>query len=243
MQLLDALCREAPALQSNLIQRVSVGATLSAGHRIGKHILRDDGAATDISVRADACVLVNRTQRPDHRPLLHGDVPGEGGSVDEHGMIADDAVMSYVCVGHDQYVVSDARRAAALRGTTADGNEFPDDIPVANFQPSGLATIGDVLRVATNCGEGEDHVVASKRRRPSQNHMRVQLAVLAEDYSGAYDAIRANLAGRRDLRRRIDNSCGMNLHGGATSCRPQSLMRASPSHGRANGRERHPPPR
>src|SRR5271165_4793314 len=110
-------------------------------------------------MRSDAHKLMHRTERTDHGPFLYCDMAGERSGIDEHHMIADEAVVPDMRIGHDENVAADAGDTATFRGTAVDGDAFADDVVVTHLQPRYLAREGHVLRVHPHHGEGIDLVV------------------------------------------------------------------------------------
>src|SRR5208337_1456417 len=166
-------------LQAGFVQHVGVCVALGASHGIRQHIPRDRGSTPDIGMSADANELMDRTKRADNCPLLNGDMTCERGSIDQHGVIANQTVVPNMRVRHDQSMAADAGNSSAFRGSAIDGYIFADHIVVAHLEPGGLTGEGYVLRVPTNHGERIDSVVTAQPRRSVQDYLRNKLAVLA----------------------------------------------------------------
>ena len=74
------------------------------------------------------------------------------------------AVVRDMRVGQQPVVVADAGDAAAVAGATVDGDEFADQVAVADDQFGAFAVEFLVLRVAADRGMTEDAVVAADAR-------------------------------------------------------------------------------
>ena len=87
------------------------------------------------------------------RVILHMTWPASVRPVHEHGVIADQAIVGDVRVGHDQIVAAEARDAAALDRAAIHGAEFAKLVRVADFERNALARVGQILRIAANRAE------------------------------------------------------------------------------------------
>lgn len=56
-------------------------------------------------------------------------------------MIADDAVMTDMGIGHDQVMVTDGGFAAVLHGATVNGDALANHIVITDHQARGLALV------------------------------------------------------------------------------------------------------
>jgi len=125
-----------------------------------------------IAMGADAHELVDGAKRGQYCVLFHDDVSRKCGTIYEHGVVADLAVVSDVRVGHDEGVVSDAGDAAALFRASTDGDGFADDVVVADLEADVLSFEGDVLRFEAKGGKGEDAVVLADLSGPVDDDVR-----------------------------------------------------------------------
>ena len=61
-------------------------------------------------------------------------------------MVADDAIMRDMGVGHDQRVAANASQSAALDGAAVDGDKLANLVVVANLEARRFTGVSDVLR-------------------------------------------------------------------------------------------------
>src|ERR1019366_7673273 len=101
MQPGNPLARKSATLQAHFIQHVRVGVAFGAGHGVRQHISREGRPTPDVGVSANTNILVYRAQRAHHGPLFDRYATCQGGSVDQHDVIADKAIVPDVGVGHD----------------------------------------------------------------------------------------------------------------------------------------------
>src|SRR5215472_4304720 len=127
-------------------------------------------------------------------------------------------------VGHDEGVAADTRRAYTFQSSAVDGDVFANNVAVADFQPRGLAAVGDVLRIAADYGKGKNLVVGAEARRSTQNNVGDQPAVLAQLDARTDDGIGTNFARRGNFCRWIHHGRRMDIHGRSyDSCAPAEV--------------------
>src|ERR1700722_20555542 len=100
--LADALRRKATPLEANFVHSVGVRLARGRGHRKRQDILCDGGTAADVGVGADAHELMHRTKRAHHSPFLYDDMTAQRRAVHQHAVVADNAVVSIMRIGHTQ---------------------------------------------------------------------------------------------------------------------------------------------
>src|SRR3954467_4881065 len=103
--------------------------------------------------------MMHRTKRAHHRPLSNGDVAAKGRSIGQNDMVADITVVCDVGVGHNQYMASHARQAAALDRTAVDGDKLTNLVVVTNLEAGPFSGVGEVLRRHTYRAEGKEAIV------------------------------------------------------------------------------------
>ena len=136
---------------------------------------------------------MNPGKTPEDRPVAHRDVPGEGRIVCENRVVANDAIMGHMHVGHDPVVVAYAGHTCILRGAGAEAAELADRITVADFKPGRLTGVFLVLRLGTDGAKLEDPVVATDPGMTFNDHMRTDGRTLGNFHVFANDRIRTNL--------------------------------------------------
>ena len=164
----------------------------------------------DVGVFSNAAELVDRAEGADLGVIFDGDVAGESGAVDENGVIADEAIVGDVRVGHDQVMAADAGDGAAFDRAAIDRTEFAEFIFVADFEGNALAPVSEVLRVAADDGERIHMIFLAEARRPLNYRVMIEAAAVAEfdlvanHCVGADGYVRAEFRGRRDDSARVN---------------------------------------
>ena len=139
--------------------------------------------------------------------------PPEGCGIGQNDVVADDAIVRDVSVGHHQRVAADASHPAALDRAPVDGDKLANLVVVADLEPRGFAGVGDVLRRHADRAEGKEAIVRADFRRSFDGDVRNQMAAFAQFDLRPNHAIGADLAGGMDLGAGIDDGRGMNLCG------------------------------
>src|SRR5450755_3140006 len=88
-----------------------------------------------------AAELLHRTERAHRGVIFHGHMPRECSAVYKYGVIAYKAIVSDVCVGHDEVMAADSRDAAALHRATVYSGELAKFVGVPDFQRHTFALI------------------------------------------------------------------------------------------------------
>src|ERR1700757_3794113 len=112
---------------------------------------------------------MHRAQCAYHRILLDRYMSGERGSIDQHRVIADLAVMTNVRVRHDEDMIANPGCASALIRSAINGHVFSNYVFVANLQTGGLAAVSNILGLDAECRERENPVVIADSGR-TVNH-------------------------------------------------------------------------
>jgi hypothetical protein len=94
-------------------------------------------------------------------------------------MVANEAIMGDMSVGHDQAITADLRELASLDGSAMDGDVLTDHVAVADLQAGRFATIREVLGSDAYGREGIYLIVTSEACRAFEDDMRNEFAVFA----------------------------------------------------------------
>src|SRR5438132_3912280 len=121
-------------------------------------------------------------------------------------MVPDLAIVCDMSVVHQQHVIADARDHPPALSTTMDRSKFPDPIVVTDFQPRGLATVLQVLRIGTDRSELENPIASADRGFTLDHGVRTYHGV------GPDPDLRPNYRARADPNRRIEFCSAVN-HG------------------------------
>lgn len=176
---------------------------------VGRDVLNDFGAAADNRVSPDSAELVDRREAANDGVVFDHHMTGERRDVRHDHVISERDIMRDVAVGEN--VIARANgRVFAIGSAAVDCHVLAKGVVVANLRVSRAAFPFQVLRFQANAREGKNLIAAAECRVAVDHHVRMQLAVVAEFHVLADDAIRPNMARRRDLRLRMNNGGGMN---------------------------------
>src|SRR6185312_6661462 len=203
-----------PGIEAAALQPLAVDAAWTSVLVVGhgherQHVVADQAAHADEGVDADLAELVHAGIAGKYRPVADLHVPGQGRIVGEHHVAADLAVMRDVHVGQHPVVVAQAGDAAAAARTAVDGDEFADQVAVADDELGALAGEFLVLWITTERGELGDAVVAAYARRALDHDVGANDRALADFHFGAKDAVGTNTDVLADHGRRVDLCAGV----------------------------------
>src|SRR5207248_521322 len=108
-------------------------------------VLRDHRAAADECVLPDAAELMHGAERADRGIVSDLYVAGQCGVVRENRVRTDMAIVRDVRVGHEEVFVANRRLPATTGGAAVDGDEFAEEVVVADGQLGVLALVLEVL--------------------------------------------------------------------------------------------------
>jgi len=132
-------------------------------------------------------------------------------------VIGDPAVVTEVGEGHDEIVVADARRAAALDGAEADADVFADAIAVADDERRVARGEAVILRRPAEDGAALDQISGADADAPvsaADTRVRLDDGLGADADASFDDAERPDLGRRCDLGIRRYDRGGVNTHAG-----------------------------
>src|SRR5579864_8948994 len=107
---------------------------------------------------ADAAELMHRRKCANRGVILDRHVPSQSGAIGENRVVAHYAIVSYMSRSHNEVVVSYARYAPTLHGSTAHRNALAKDIAVPDFQTRALPRVLQILGFASNSAKRMKHV-------------------------------------------------------------------------------------
>src|SRR6478672_11968777 len=205
----DALDIEAAAFEAFAVDGARVAVAVLRHQHEGWNVAVDHRAHTDERMRADPAELMHADEAAEDDVVADLDMPGERRIVRKHAVAADLAVVRDVHVGQQPVVVADSRRATAVVGAAADGDEFADRVAVADHEVGPFTGEFLVLRIATDGREAMDPVVAADRRWTGDAAMRADLSPVRDAHVGPDDAEGADADAMADVRAGIDHGAGM----------------------------------
>ena len=135
---------------------------------------------------------------------------GQARVVGENGVVADDAVVRQVAVGHNPVFVADASFADAGHGTEVEGGEFADGVAVADNQAGRLVAVFFVLRDFAQAGKLENAVVFADGGVAVNHNVRTDFGIGTDLHIRADYGVRANFDAGIKLRFRVNDGGWVN---------------------------------
>src|SRR5208283_1914511 len=153
----DLFGAEAAALESDLVDSGQPRA-IARNHRVRRHILRDLGAGRDERVCTDAAELMHAAHALEADEFFEHTMSTELGRVHQDAIVADDAIVRDVHVGHHQHVVADQRTHAADFGAAMNRSELANGVVVADLERCGLTVKFQIRSRAADRGERKNSI-------------------------------------------------------------------------------------
>src|SRR5208282_4109067 len=154
---------EAAPLQSDLVDARQPRALRARHHRVRRHVLRHLCARRHDRLRADAAELMHPDLALANRVLLDHAVARQPRGRRQDHVVADDAVVRDVRVGHYQRVTADFCDHSAAFGAAVDRRELANHVVVADFDDRRFALEFQVLRFRADGGELPDAIALANR--------------------------------------------------------------------------------
>src|ERR1700687_3721880 len=98
-------------------------------------------------------------KRSHHRPFSDRDVPPQGCGIGQDDVVADDAIVCNMRIGHDQRVTAYAGHSAALDRTPVDGDKLANFVVVSDLETCWFTGVGEVLWRHADRREGKETIV------------------------------------------------------------------------------------
>ena len=92
-------------MQAHLVHAL-IGDGVAGSHAIRRNVLVDQGAALNHDMTADERELVHEGATTDNGPISYLDLSGQLCRVGHDDMVAHNAVVCHMAIGHDQAVVA-----------------------------------------------------------------------------------------------------------------------------------------
>ena len=213
VNLVDAILFKAAAPQTHDIDAVNLDAPLVHGTRERQHILGNHGVTANIGVAPHAAELVNAAEGADGGVVFDDDVARQGGPVAQDGIVAYQAIVGNVHVGHDQVEAAQPGQRAPTLGAAMDADELADAVVVANDDFAALAAELQVLGNKPDGAEGEDAVALPDAGRPLDDYVGADVGFLADFNLRPDGGVGAHTDRGRQARPGVDHGGGMNAHG------------------------------
>ena len=156
-----------------------------------RQIFADRSSALHQRQRADAAELMHTAVAGNERAVLNLNVPAQQRAVGHDYMVADEAIVPHVRVGHEKIMRSDYGLGVGF-GRTMDGNMFAEDVVVSDAQPRRLVLVFQILWRVANHATGMELVVRANRRQSGEINVRPDDAIRAKDDALVNDGIRSD---------------------------------------------------
>src|SRR5512135_649493 len=120
------------ALEADGIGPKCANLALRSGFGEREHVLRYHAVATDQAMASHTAKLMDPRKGADHGIILDDDMSRQGGPVRKNGMVAYDAIVRDVCIGHKQVPVADSGDPASALRSPVHGDEFTKSVAFAD---------------------------------------------------------------------------------------------------------------
>ena len=189
-----------------------IDASRSGRKSFGQHkrwdILEDSRKATDETVAADGGKVVNSDAAAQGRIVFDTNVTTEHDRIGHDDSVLDEAIVSYVGVGHKIAIAANGGDPIIFLGAAIDRNAFTKDVCVPDHDLSRRALVRKVLRFATDHTAGKEAIVASDGGMTGQGNAVFQSRAAANSDVGANDAMMTDPNIFIEFGARVDH-CGM----------------------------------
>ncbi|BBG29519.1 predicted integral membrane protein [Zymobacter palmae] len=175
-------------------------------HDKGRNVLSNDRAATTHGMRTNVTELMHGGQPTQDSMITNGDMPAQRGLVGHDAVIANNAVVCYVRVGHEQVVAADTRQRLILNRTSVHGNTFTERILITNLEIRFFTVIFQILAVLTDSGELEDTIARTDDRGTLDDDVGCNDTPRSDDDIRPNNTIRPDFDVIGDPRFRVDDS-------------------------------------
>ncbi len=186
------------------------------GEHVGRCVLAELGAATDHGKGPDVGELQQAGGAADNGVVFHNAFAGDLDAIGHNDVVAEDATVCDVAVGHDEAVAADDGLGAIHRAEV-DGDAFAENGAVADFDVGDITGLPlEVLGLHTHAGLREDFAVFTNGGVPLDRAVVMHLGATA------------NLDVRPDISKGTDLGLGMNLRTFANVCKRMNSHGTNP---------------
>jgi len=140
--------------------------------------------------------------------MFYANVSAKHDRVGHDDSVLDEAIVSYVGVGHKIAIAANGGDPLIFLGAAIDGDAFTKDVCVPDNDLSRRALVRKVLRFATDHTAGKETIVASNGRMSGQGNAVFQPRAAANSDVGANDAMMTYPNIVIEFGARVDH-CGM----------------------------------
>ena len=187
-------------------------------NEVRRHVLQHARSAANHSVRPDPDELMNTGLPAYNRMIVNMHVTAQSDVVGKNRVVADNAVVRYMRIGHQKVTASHDREALILNRADRERAVLANDIVVAYDKARVFARIFLVLRRAADARAGIHHVAAADFDATFNNHVASENGACADSYPGPDEAERTDddVVGKFSMR--VDDRARVNVcHAGSCS--------------------------
>src|SRR6267142_6126808 len=141
--------------------------------------------------------------------VFNHDMAGQGGSICHDDVVAENTIVRHVYIDHQEIVIADLRMTAAALCAAIDVHIFAKHVMRTDRQECLLALVLEILWRKPDRCEGEEPVVIADGRRSFNNHMRFEVAPVADPDTVADPAEGADKNVRSEFGFRTDDGGGV----------------------------------
>ena len=152
--------------------------------------------------------MVNSDATAQRSIMLYANVSAKHDRVGHNDSILDEAIVSYVGVGHEIAIAANGRDPFIFLGATIDGDAFTKNVCVPDHDLGRRTLVGKVLRFATDHTARKETIVATDGGMTGQGNAVFQSRAAANTDVGANDAMMTDPNIFIEFGARVDH-CGM----------------------------------
>ncbi len=204
LDIANLLAGKAPTFQTFAVDSLR-RSRLTGYQGVGGNVAIDSRIHSQECVGAHATKLMNSRKSAAYYPIAQMNVPRQCRIICKYCLIADNAVMRDMAIGHDPVVIAQHRFTGVLNCAAADCTKLANRVAITNTQTRRLTSVFLVLGVIANGGELIDVVVLADACRTVNNNVAINLAPPADldaitnhGIRTYFDIVRDDCRGRND---------------------------------------------
>src|SRR5262245_9106166 len=163
-------------------------------------------------MNTDSAKLMHSRESADSCIVLDNHVPGQGCRIGHNDVIAENTIMSDMCVDHEEIVIPNQGTTAALGRTTVHRDIFSEYVVITHHQLGIFPMVLEVLRRKPDGAIRKKLAVVADPRAPLNHYMRAYPAALSHSHMIADNGVGPHRHSFSKLRLRADHGSGMHFH-------------------------------
>src|SRR5690606_19517977 len=144
---------------------------IAVNHHVSRYIFANRRSHAAEAVGADTAILMHQSEAAQNRPIADAHMSRQRGVIDQNAMIANNAVVTNMHIGHQQIVVTYSGFAAILHSAAMNGDAFTNNVVIAHYQARWLTLVLEIRRVFAQRRKLVNAVMRTNARWPFDNHM------------------------------------------------------------------------